>query len=47
VLVLQGVARSQPLAKLVAPMTALLALALFGSLLAFLVFRRRLRNGAQ
>ena len=47
VLVLQGVARSQPPANLVAPMTALLALAMLGSLVAFLVFRRRLRTGAQ
>jgi len=45
VLALQGVAQSKPLAELAGPMTALLGLGIFGSLLAFFVLRRRLASG--
>jgi ABC-2 type transport system permease protein len=45
VLVLRGVAQSKPLAELAGPMTALVVLGIFGSLLAFFVLKRRLASG--
>jgi len=45
VLALRGVAQSKPVPELAGPMTALLDLGIFGSLLAFFVLKRRLASG--
>lgn len=45
VLVLQGMARSRPVAELVAPFAGLLAIALVGAALAYVLFKRRLAPG--
>jgi len=45
VLALRGVAQSKPVPELAGPMTALLVLGIFGSLLAFFVLKRRLASG--
>ncbi len=47
VLVLQGVARSQPTTELVTPLAGLLAIGLGGMGLAYILFKRRLAQGDQ
>jgi ABC-2 type transport system permease protein len=47
VLVLQGVARSKPMAELLTPLAGLVALGAVGSLLAFYLFKWRLADGGR
>jgi ABC-2 type transport system permease protein len=47
VLVLQGVARSKPLAELLTPFAGLVSLGAVGSLLAFYLFKWRLADGGR
>jgi ABC-type multidrug transport system permease subunit len=47
VLALQGVAQSKPLVELVGSLAGLVALGAIGSLLAFLLFKRRLADGGR
>ena len=47
VLVLQGVARARPITELMTPLAALLAIGLGGTVLAYMLFRRRLAEGGR